>query len=138
MISSLSLRSRIESAARNNPAVRNVRSPPAATFSTAPEASDNSLMLALEVRPTVALEIETRLSLPGTPAGLQYDAVDQFPPLAGPTQFLPRPESSLRIVPTPCASARVPLRGWLKLTKKVSSDSLRVSPMICTATVWVI
>ena len=43
--------------------------------------------------------------------------------------------SSLLMVPTPCASAKVALVGLDRLTKKDSSASLSVSPAISTVTV---
>ena len=43
-----------------------------------------------------------------------------------------------RMVPTPCASAMVALLGLLRLTKKVSVDSIAVSSTVVTAKVWVV
>ena len=45
-----------------------------------------------------------------------------------------RNPSSLMIVPMPCALAIVALRGLMRFTKKVSSGSTVVSPLICTVT----
>ncbi len=44
--------------------------------------------------------------------------------------------SSLRMVPTPCASAIVALAGLLRLMKNVSSSSMVSSPLTVTAIGW--
>src|SRR5688500_10326704 len=111
---SLSLRFSFASASRSSRAVRKTRLPLLASVSVAVPLRFNSLTVAEDGSDTDALLIVTKLSAAGTPLGLQLAAVDQLPPLAGPTQVLPR-VSSLRMVPTPCPSAIVPSPGWLRL-----------------------
>src|SRR5688572_15195903 len=117
----------------NSPAVRTTRLPLGATVSVAWSVSVISETVTLDETVTDASSINTKLLAAGTPLGLQLLAVDQFPPVAGPTHCLVRP-SSLRIVPTACPSAIVTSWGLLRLTKNVSSDSLRVSPSTKTHT----
>src|SRR5687767_10812452 len=100
MIKSLSFKLSFELGLIDSDDVRSMRLPFATSVSVAPLMRFRLVTVAPAERLTELPEINTSSSRVGTPAGLQLAAVDQLPPLAGPTHVFVGPSSS-RISPTP-------------------------------------